>query len=156
MKNLILIFAIFFVAGTKLYAQPYLNVVNNTSCKVYLDFYCIDPGGTTLTGTTGVLFPANSAYTYNAVTLYGSSLPFGSLWSYGRFGDDPGCSFVGAGGGCSSNALTLLISEGTVFPANPTGCYNVNNVSPCNTCPNSTVTVSTIFHPNGNCDLIFN
>lgn len=157
MKNLILIFTIFLVAGTKLYAQPYLNITNNTPCKIYIDFNCADAGGSVITGTGGTIFPVSLSQTYDARIMNGGvPVPAGYNWRYGRVGDDPSkCAYIPAGGGCQDNAVNVIMSDGVIFPYNDNDCYNVDTVLPCNTCTNGTINVKATFYPNGNCDIDF-
>jgi hypothetical protein len=147
MKKIIFVFALLFVATTKINAQT-LTVTNNTTCSIWYDFYsnnttCSSPG--TNTGATVIAGTSTNTHTSS------------QAWRYGRVGDDNSvCNFVGAGGGCSRN-FYLTISDGVCVPGVTSGCYNADAVTPaCNTCGNTTINVTTTYYLNGDLDVTFN
>ncbi|HLO71666.1 MAG TPA: hypothetical protein VK167_12390 [Flavipsychrobacter sp.] len=154
MKNLILIFTIFFVAGIKLYAQPYLNITNNTTCNIRFEFYSTDGCGGTIVSTDG-LIGSNLTWTRDAAVINGGSLPSTQSWSYGYVGNEPtSCSPVPASGGCSKN-MYFPVSDGNCIPASTSGCFMTDTSPLCNVCGNTSINVQATYHANGDLDILF-
>lgn len=156
MKKLLLACSIL-SAGLIAEAQPTINFINTTSCNVWQDFYCRD--GSTCAGpvvNTGGLVVGPGTTSYDASVLYGSTLPTGHAWLYGRIGDDnANCSFQASGSGCTQNFF-LTISNGVCTPGVTAGCFNADTAPTCNTCGVSQIKVWTVYYPNGDLDVIIN
>lgn len=156
MKKITIIFALLFVAATKIYAQPFLKVTNNTGCNVWFDFYSSDLCGAPVVNTGATVIGGTSSMTFDATAIYGGTLSPTHAWKYGRVGDDNSvCTLVGPGGGCTRN-FYLTISDGTCVPGVTNGCFNADTSPGCNTCGNASISVTTTYYTNGDLDVTFN
>ncbi len=157
MKKIIFVFALLFIATTKIYAQPYLTVTNNTGCNIWYDFYSADACAAPVVGTGASVIGGFTTNWYDATAIYGGTLSATHAWKYGRVGDDNSvCNATAPGGGCTRN-FWLTISDGACVPGVTSGCYNADFSNPgCNTCGNTTINVTTTYYLNGDLDVTFN